>query len=86
VAAALETIAQAWFADGRQTFDPVAAVTELAMPVQLIWGRDDQIIPVMHAEALASQVPVHILEGAGHLPHMEKSGTVNRLISRFTDS
>jgi pyruvate dehydrogenase E2 component (dihydrolipoamide acetyltransferase) len=86
VPAALETIGRAWFAGGWQRLDLLAAVTGLAMPVQLIWGRDDQIIPVMHAEALASQVPVHILEGAGHLPHMEKSGTVNRLISRFTDS
>jgi pyruvate dehydrogenase E2 component (dihydrolipoamide acetyltransferase) len=85
VAAALETIAQAWFSGGRQTLDLVAAVSGLATPVQLIWGRDDQIIPLMHAEALASRLPVHILEEAGHLPHMEKSGTVNRLISRFTE-
>jgi pyruvate dehydrogenase E2 component (dihydrolipoamide acetyltransferase) len=53
--------------------------------MQLIWGRDDKIIPVMHAEALASRLPVHILEEAGHLPHMEKSGAVNRLISRFIE-
>jgi pyruvate dehydrogenase E2 component (dihydrolipoamide acetyltransferase) len=77
---------QAWFAGGRQTLNLVAGVTGLAMPVQLIWGRDDQIIPVMHAEALASRLPVHILEEAGHLPHMEKSGTVNQLIRRFTES
>ena len=86
VAAALETIAQAWFAGGRQTSNVVAAVTGLAMPVQLIWGRDDQIIPAKHAEALASRLPVHILEEAGHLPHMEKSGTVNQLVRRFTES
>jgi pyruvate dehydrogenase E2 component (dihydrolipoamide acetyltransferase) len=86
VAAALETIAQAWFAGGRQTSNLVAAVTGLAMPVQLIWGRDDQIIPAKHAEALASRLPVHILEEAGHLPHMEKSGTVNQLVRRFTES
>ncbi len=29
------------------------------------------------------KVPVHILEEAGHLPHMEKSGEVNRLIAAF---
>jgi pimeloyl-ACP methyl ester carboxylesterase len=26
---------------------------------------------------------VHILDGAGHLPHMEKSAEVNRLIASF---
>jgi pyruvate dehydrogenase E2 component (dihydrolipoamide acetyltransferase) len=87
VPAALETIAHAWFAGGRQTLDLVAAITALTMPVQVIWGRDDRIIPVAHAQALAGRMPqrqhVHILAQAGHLPHMEKSGEVNRLIRRF---
>ena len=83
VPAALETIAHAWFAGGRQTLDLVAAITALTMPVQVIWGRDDRIIPVAHAQALAARLPVHILTQAGHLPHMEKSGEVNRLIRRF---
>jgi len=26
---------------------------------------------------------VHILDAAGHLPHMEKAGEVSRLIERF---
>jgi len=81
VPAALETIARAWFPDGRQAvaIDPAA----LAMPVQLIWGRDDHIIPAARATALAGPLPVHILDAAGHLPHMEKAGEVNRLIARF---
>ena len=85
VAAALETIARAWFPGGRQAIDLVTAVSGLGMPVQLIWGRDDQIIPVAHAETLATRLPVHILPEAGHLPHMEKSGAVNALIRRFIE-
>jgi pyruvate dehydrogenase E2 component (dihydrolipoamide acetyltransferase) len=91
VTAALETIAHAWFAGGRQALDLVATVSTARMPVQVIWGRDDRIIPVAHAEALATRLPVdapvapqvHILEQAGHLPHMEKSGEANRLIRQF---
>jgi len=49
----------------------------------VIWGRADRIIPVAHAEALASRFPVHILDEAGHLPHMEKAGEVNRLLGSF---
>ena len=60
-------------------------IAALAVPVQLIWGRDDRIIPAAHAEALAGRLPVHILDAAGHLPHMEKAGEVNRLIGTFTD-
>jgi pyruvate dehydrogenase E2 component (dihydrolipoamide acetyltransferase) len=47
----------------------------------VIWGRADRIIPAGHAEGLPAGVAVHLLEGAGHLPHMEKSGEVNRLIA-----
>jgi pyruvate dehydrogenase E2 component (dihydrolipoamide acetyltransferase) len=85
VNAALEAIARAWFAGGRQKHDVLAEVTALAVPVQIIWGRDDRIITVAHAEALVSRLPVHILEAAGHLPHMEKSGEVNRLLRRFIE-
>ena len=53
--------------------------------MQLIWGRDDRIVPVAHAESLASRLPVHILPDAGHLPHMEKAAAVNQLIKRFIE-
>jgi pyruvate dehydrogenase E2 component (dihydrolipoamide acetyltransferase) len=53
------------------------------MPLQIIWGREDRIIPVAHAETLAAKVPIHLMANAGHLPHMEKTAEVNRLIARF---
>ena len=83
VTAALDTIAHAWFAGGRQTVDVAPSIAGLTMPVQVIWGRDDRIIPVAHAGRVAAGVPLHVLEAAGHLPHMEKAGDVNRLIRRF---
>jgi pyruvate dehydrogenase E2 component (dihydrolipoamide acetyltransferase) len=84
VTAALTRIAEAWFAGGRQSLDLRDRIPGLKTPVQLIWGREDRIIPVAHAEALASRFPVHIIEQAGHLPHMEKASEVNRLLERFT--
>jgi pyruvate dehydrogenase E2 component (dihydrolipoamide acetyltransferase) len=83
VQAALEAIAKEWFPGGIQRVGNAALAANLPMPVQIIWGRDDRIIPFAHAEALAGRLPVHIIDGAGHLPHMEKSGEVNRLIGRF---
>jgi pyruvate dehydrogenase E2 component (dihydrolipoamide acetyltransferase) len=85
VSTALARIAQAWFAEGRQALDLTSRVAALATPVQLIWGREDRIIPGSHAEALASRFPVHLIEQAGHLPHMEKSAELNRLVKRFID-
>jgi pyruvate dehydrogenase E2 component (dihydrolipoamide acetyltransferase) len=86
VTAALAAIAGEWFPDGRQRADLANAVAALKLPVQIIWGREDRIIPVAHAEALASRLPVHILQQTGHLPQMEKAGEVNRLISRLVEN
>jgi len=83
VAAALERLAQDWFPNGVQRVALAEIAINLALPVQLIWGRDDRIIPLAQAEALAPKLTVHVIDGAGHLPHMEKSGEVNRLIAAF---
>jgi pyruvate dehydrogenase E2 component (dihydrolipoamide acetyltransferase) len=79
--AALNQIAAEWFPNGRQRES--FQLAQMTIPVQIIWGREDQIIPVTHAEALQGRVPVHILDNAGHLPHMERAAEVNRLIAAF---
>jgi pyruvate dehydrogenase E2 component (dihydrolipoamide acetyltransferase) len=58
----------------------------MTMPIQIIWGREDRIIPAAHAEALQGRVPVHIVDNAGHLPQMERAGEVNRLVAAFVAS
>jgi pyruvate dehydrogenase E2 component (dihydrolipoamide acetyltransferase) len=83
---ALAAFAEEWFPGGRQIVGLGDGVAVLKLPVQIIWGREDRIIPVAHAEALASRLPVHILERVGHLPHMEKAGEVNRLIKRLIEN
>ena len=85
VTRALRRLAAEWFPDGAQREGLGGAIASLTMPVQIIWGREDRIIPAAHGTALASKVPVHILESAGHLPHMEKSAEVNRLIASFVE-
>jgi pyruvate dehydrogenase E2 component (dihydrolipoamide acetyltransferase) len=81
VTAALSTTAEANFAHGKQKLVLRNRLAELAMPVQVIWGEQDRIIPPRHADALGERITVHKLPGAGHLPHMEKSGDVNRLLA-----
>jgi pyruvate dehydrogenase E2 component (dihydrolipoamide acetyltransferase) len=85
VETALATIARAWFAEGRQHVKLTERLKQLAIPVQMIWGRDDCIIPVAQAQALTTHIPVHILDATGHLPHLEKAGEVSRLIRQFID-
>jgi pyruvate dehydrogenase E2 component (dihydrolipoamide acetyltransferase) len=85
VGAALNTIAAANFADGRQKEVLRGRVAELGnIPVQVIWGSEDEIIPVRHAEGLPAGVRTHVLPDAGHMPQMEKAAEVNRLIVELT--
>jgi pyruvate dehydrogenase E2 component (dihydrolipoyllysine-residue acetyltransferase) len=86
VAAALARIAEEWFPQGRQKAELGSALASLNLLVQIIWGREDRIIPVAHTEALAARLPVHIIEESGHLPHMERAGEVNRLLKRLIEN
>lgn len=84
VGAALSTMAAANFADGRQTEILRSRLTELGdIPVQVIWGADDEIIPPRHAEGLPPGVRTRVLPDAGHMPQMEKAAEVNGLIEEL---
>lgn len=44
------------------------------MPMAVVWGRDDLVIPVRHASnaaALAPKARVEVIPNAGHLPHKD---------------
>jgi len=81
--AALRLIAAANFPEGRQALDLGEALAKLDAKTQVIWGRDDRIVPASQAERLPASVAVTLLDGAGHMPHMEKAGEVNSLLAEF---
>ena len=76
---ALAALAAAQFPNGVQA---VSLADPLAMPVQVIWGADDAIIPASHAGNLAG-AKVTVLDAAGHMPHMEAAVAVNTLLTEF---
>ena len=78
---ALRAIADANFSAGRQTTLLRDRLGEIAVPVQVIWGAEDRILPARDAQGLPANVAVHVLPVAGHMPHMEKAAEVNRLIA-----
>lgn len=83
VAQALKTIAGAVCNDGRQAVALRPRLAEIVVPVQVIWGEADRIIPAAHARDLPPSVAVHLMAGAGHMVQMEKAIEVNRIIERF---
>jgi pimeloyl-ACP methyl ester carboxylesterase len=55
------------------------------VPVKIIWGREDRILPVGLAEPLRKLIPgsqLFILERCGHLPHAEKVDEFVELVCR----
>lgn len=55
-------------------------------PTLLIWGEDDQIIPLHNGENLYDSIThsrLIILKNCGHLPHVEKSERFAALVSEF---
>jgi pimeloyl-ACP methyl ester carboxylesterase len=59
---------------------------EIDCPVTVIWGREDRLAPVEHAEAFAAAVPhadVHLLERCGHYPQIELPTRVSDLLEEL---
>jgi len=55
------------------------------VPVKIIWGREDRILPVAFAEEFKRLMPkaqIHIVDNAGHLPHAEKPDQFVELVCR----
>jgi pyruvate dehydrogenase E2 component (dihydrolipoamide acetyltransferase) len=64
-----------------QGIDAAAAVAAIggAVPVTVVWGTEDRIIPPGQAEAVAGGA-VHLLDGAGHMAHMERPAEVQAAV------
>jgi len=64
-----------------QRGDSAAALAALgdAIPVTVLWGRADQIIPAAQAESVTGAVR-HVIDGAGHMPQMERPAEVQAAI------
>ena len=56
---------------------------KLNMPVKVIWGRDDLVIPSDQILGLPGTVGLHLFPETGHMPHVEQAMGVNRLIEEL---
>ncbi|KAA1399842.1 alpha/beta fold hydrolase [Aeromicrobium ginsengisoli] len=54
------------------------------MPVLVVWGSDDMVIPAKHADFAPTQVSdVHVLNDAGHFPHKDHPEEFCNLVTAF---
>jgi pyruvate dehydrogenase E2 component (dihydrolipoamide acetyltransferase) len=78
----LTALAGRQFAGGRQAEAPGRELAGTGLPVLVVWGRDDRVIPAAHATNAPAGAAVHVLNGAGHMAMMEKASEVNALLRR----
>lgn len=71
----------------RADFDGIyAAIARAGTPVQLIWGKQDPVIPVAQSARIRSAMPslAYVeIDQSGHLPQMEQAAIFNRQILAF---
>lgn len=82
---AMVSTANAAFGDGQQRIDLHDTLERLHIPVLVIWGEADAVIPVAHAQEgkRASQSRLEVFAGSGHCPHIEHAGAFNQLVQSF---
>ncbi len=57
-----------------------------AIPMLVIWGSRDPIVPISHADAVRELVPtarVEVFDGAGHWPHVDDPERFCRVLAEF---
>ncbi|GEP34286.1 hydrolase [Nocardioides szechwanensis] len=59
------------------------------MPMAVVWGRDDRVIPVRHASnaaALAPKARIEVIPNAGHFPHRDHPQRFAKILHEFIRS
>jgi len=80
VRAALDRLLEGFVRGAGQAENFRSGLPQIDVPIVILWGLDDRIIPASHADAMPAGVVVERIEGVGHMPHVEAADTVVRRI------
>ena len=76
----LGALARSLFSGGRQSEQPALELEGTGVPVTVVWGEADRIIPASHAGNAPPGSKVKVLPGAGHMVMMEKASDFNSIL------
>ena len=79
---ALTALAATITRDGRQGVISHDELAGLAMPVSVVWGTIDNVLPAAHTGGLPPSFAVHLLSNVGHMLPLEAPELVASLIAR----
>jgi pyruvate dehydrogenase E2 component (dihydrolipoamide acetyltransferase) len=77
----LAALAEAMVDAGGQAIDIVADLHTATVPVRIIWGLQDRIIPWTQVGAAGSRAAIHLLAECGHVPHWDQPAEVAALLT-----
>ena len=80
--AAQQRLVASLFPDGTQAFGIRAALERIAVPVSVVFGGADRVIPPGQARGLPGSVALHLFAGIGHMPQLEIRESVWRILER----
>lgn len=87
-----QLLASGWFIDDlladAAAHDRRTQLSSLTMPVLLLHGRLDREVPVTIPETAATMLPnarLAMLDGCGHMPHLEDPARVSAELAEFLD-
>ncbi|KQQ81997.1 acetoin dehydrogenase dihydrolipoyllysine-residue acetyltransferase subunit [Aureimonas sp. Leaf324] len=72
------------FSNGAQHVSVRDLLAHLSMPVKLVAGAEDRVIPVRHFTGLSGRIALHVFPRTGHMPQIEQKGDVARLLHELT--
>jgi pyruvate dehydrogenase E2 component (dihydrolipoamide acetyltransferase) len=73
---ALRTLVDNLVEGDKSAVDVTAQLAAFAGPAVAVWGHEDKIVPAANAAGVGRAATVHIVDGAGHMAHMEKPHAV----------
>ena len=76
VAAALALLVAALLDGEKSAVDVTAEQASFGGKTVVVWGAQDKVVPASNAGSLQGKATVHIVDGAGHMAHMEKPKAV----------
>ena len=80
---AMSAFADRFFPDGTQILSVRQDLAQLRIPMRVIFGRQDRILPFATTRDLPPAVALHGLNACGHLPHLEHPDLSLRLLSEL---
>ncbi len=87
--AAQQAVASGAIDQNGQRFDLLFRLRDVKVPVLMIWGELDRVIPLDHAMDALMLIPdaaLRIVTSVGHVPQVEAPGIVATAIDRFAKS